>query len=98
MERPFIGGDVNDIFNCTQLFMFCKTLQISKIVKYHSKTAHSKKEISKNGYFVYIICREDVQSVCGIPRCVVIFCFVIKLFSAFGLYVYVVFHFVRIVM
>lgn len=60
MKEPLIGGDVNDIYDCTQLFMFCKTLQIAKITKYHSKTVRSKKEISKNGYFVYVICGEDV--------------------------------------
>lgn len=60
MENPFIGGDVNDIYDCTQLFMFRKTLQIEKITKYHSKTVCSKTEICKNGYFDYVICGEDV--------------------------------------
>jgi len=31
MKKPFIGGDVNDIYDCTQLFMFCKHYKLQKL-------------------------------------------------------------------
>lgn len=97
MKKPFIGGDVNNIYDCTLLFMFCKHYKLQKSENTILKLHDQKK--CEHGYFVYIICREGAWSVCVWYTqvcCDILFC--IQLFSAFGLYVYVVFHFVRIVL
>jgi len=57
MKKPFIGGDVNDIYDCTQLFMFCKHYKLQKSQNTILKLHVLKK--CENGYFVYIICGED---------------------------------------
>jgi len=58
MKKPFIGGDVNDIYDCTQLFMFCKHYKLQKSQNSILKLHDIKK--CENGYFVYIICRKGV--------------------------------------
>lgn len=50
MKKPFIGGDVNNIYDCTLLFMFCKHYKLQKSENTILKLHDQKK--CENGYFV----------------------------------------------